>query len=70
MKSHDFEPIKRLYTGLKEKVARIYFTLVKLPLMLFAIVAGFIFEFILVLPFILLIFFGYRSKRKRMFPLS
>jgi hypothetical protein len=33
--------------------------------MLFAIVAGFVFEFILELPFILLIALGYRSKNKK-----
>jgi hypothetical protein len=56
---------RMVYGILKTRVSKVYFTLVKLPLMLFAIVAGFIFEFILELPFIFLIFLGYRSKKKK-----
>jgi len=61
----DSENVRMVYGILKTRVSKVYFTLVKLPLMLFAIVAGFIFEFILELPFIFLIFLGYRSKKKK-----
>jgi len=64
MRQVDFENVQMIFSMLKERVAKVYFTLVKLPLMLFAIVAGFIFEFILELPFIVLIFMGYRTKNK------
>jgi len=61
----DSENVRMVYGILKTRVSKVYFTLVKLPLMLFAIVAGFIFEFILELPFIFLIFLDYRSKKKK-----
>ena len=67
MKSFDFESVKPLYVTAKDRISKVYFTLIKLPLMLFAIVAGFVFEFILELPFILLIFLGYRSKNKKQY---
>ena len=65
MNQVDLETVGMLFRMLKERAAKVYFTLVKLPLMLFAIVAGFIFEFILELPFIVLIFMGYRSKNQK-----
>lgn len=65
MRPFDPENVRLVYGVLKTRVSKVYFTLVKLPLMLFAIVAGFIFEFILELPFIFLIFMGYRSKKKK-----
>ena len=49
----------------RRRFSRIYFTVVKLPLMLLAIVAGFVFEFLLELPFIFLILLGYRSRMRR-----
>ena len=58
------EDMRMVYDILKTRFSKVYFTLVKLPLMLSAIVAGFIFEFILELPFILLIFLDYRSGKK------
>ena len=67
MKPFDFESVKPLYAIAKDRISKVYFTLVKLPLMLFAIVAGFVFEFILELPFILLILVGYRSKNKKQY---
>ena len=42
----------------RERVSRVYFTVVKLPLMLMAIVTGFVFEFLLEMPFIFLIGMG------------
>ncbi len=59
------EDIRMVYDILKARFSKVYFTLVKLPLMLLAIVAGFVFEFILELPFILLIFLDYRSGKKK-----
>jgi len=48
----------------REKFSRAYFTVFKLPLILFAIVAGFIFEFMVELPFMMLVFLDYRSQQK------
>jgi hypothetical protein len=65
MKRSAPEDMRMIYDILNARFSKVYFTLVKLPLMLFAIVAGFIFEFILELPFILLIFLDYRSGKKK-----
>ncbi len=65
MKRSAHEDMRMVYDILKARFSKVYFTFVKLPLMLFAIVAGFIFEFILELPFILLIFLDYRSGKKK-----
>jgi hypothetical protein len=56
------EKTMNLVHAARDRISRLYFTVVKLPLMLLAIVAGFIFEFLLELPFIFLIIMGYRSK--------
>jgi hypothetical protein len=49
---------------IRERLSKVYFLAVKLPLILFAIVAGFIFEFIVELPFMMLVFLDYRSNKK------
>ncbi|MBW1899049.1 MAG: hypothetical protein JRI61_08320 [Deltaproteobacteria bacterium] len=56
--------LKLLPPEIRKRVLKVYFIVIKLPLILFAIVAGFIFEFIIELPFIALIFLDYRSKKK------
>jgi len=55
---------KFLPPAIRKRILKVYFIVIKLPLILFAIVAGFIFEFIVELPFMLLIFLDYRSKEK------
>jgi len=55
---------KFLPPEIRKRILKVYFIVIKLPLILFAIVAGFIFEFIVELPFIILIFLDYRSKKK------
>ena len=49
---------------IRERLSKAYFLAVKLPLILFAIVAGFVFEFIVELPFMMLVFLDYRSHKK------
>jgi len=55
---------KFLHPEIRERISKVYFIVIKLPLILFAIVAGFIFEFIVELPFIVLILLDYRSPKK------
>jgi hypothetical protein len=55
---------KFLPPEISRRVLKVYFIVIKLPLILFAIVAGFIFEFIVELPFIILIFLDYRASKK------
>jgi len=54
-----------LPSEIRERLAKVYFIVIKLPLILFAIVAGFIFEFMVELPFMMLVFLDYRSQQKR-----
>lgn len=61
MKLHNKE-MRQFVETVRRKFSRAYFTIVKLPLMLLAIVAGFVFEFLLELPFMFLIVLGYRSR--------
>ncbi len=49
------------YASLKARLSAVYFTVIKLPLILFAIVFGFILEFMVELPFIALLLLDYRS---------
>lgn len=56
---------KFLPAEIRKRASNIYFIVIKLPLILFAIVAGFIFEFIVELPFMALILLDYRSQAKR-----
>lgn len=56
--------LKFLPPAIRERVLKVYFIVIKLPLILFAIVAGFIFEFIVELPFMMLILLDYRSRKK------
>jgi len=55
---------KFLPPEIRERILKVYFIVIKLPLILFAIVAGFIFEFIVELPFMVLVLLDYRSKQK------
>lgn len=50
---------------IKEGLAPVYYTVVKLPLMLFTIVFGFLLEFLVELPFIALVLLDYRSNIKK-----
>ena len=52
-----------ILSGIKERGSRLYFSTVKLPLMLLAIVFGFIFEFVMELPFVMLMLLRYRTGR-------
>ena len=56
------QEMRQFIENARQRFSRVYFTVVKLPLMLMAIVAGFMFEFLLELPFIFLIVLGYRSR--------
>lgn len=49
--------------AVKKSFSGVYFTTVKLPLILAAIVFGFVFELVMELPFIMLILLGYRSEK-------
>lgn len=55
---------KFLSPEIRERISKVIFIVIKLPLILFAIVAGFIFEFIVELPFMVLVFLDYRSQKK------
>ncbi|MFO7558486.1 MAG: hypothetical protein R6X10_06615 [Desulfobacterales bacterium] len=55
---------KFLSPEIREKISKVYFITIKLPLILFVIVAGFIFEFVVELPFMMLVFLDYRSQKK------
>ncbi|MFZ5573341.1 MAG: hypothetical protein ACOZF0_23305 [Thermodesulfobacteriota bacterium] len=54
-------PATELHGTIKAKLSRAYFTFVKLPLILLLIVLGFALEFMVELPFIALLFLGYRA---------
>jgi len=56
--------LKFLPPEIRVRILKVYFITIKLPLILFAIVAGFIFEFIVELPFMMLVFLDYRSKKR------
>ncbi len=55
---------KFLSPEIRERISKVIFMVIKLPLILFAIVAGFIFEFVVELPFMILVFLDYRSQKK------
>jgi len=55
---------KFLPPEIRGRISKVYFIVIKLPLILFAIVAGFIFEFIVELPFMMLVLLDYRSPKK------
>ena len=47
--------------NIKKRICRLYYIVIKLPLMLFAIVLGFILDAIFALPFMMLLFLNYRG---------
>lgn len=55
---------KFLSPEVRERISKVYFITIKLPLILLLIVVGFIFEFVVELPFMMLVFLGYRSQKK------
>jgi hypothetical protein len=57
--------IKRLIQVVKKILAKPYFIAIKLPLMLFAIVLGFILDALFALPFVMLLIFNYRGTPKK-----
>lgn len=50
---------------IKEELMPIYYVVVKLPLILFTIVFGFLLEFLVELPLIALVLLDYRSNIKK-----
>lgn len=54
--------ISDIFYIIAERFRRLYFMLVKLPLMLFGMIFGFILEFFLELPFIILMALNFRQN--------